>query len=108
MLDFPGCPALNARMHRSFLCWVLALLVPLVPLVLLILPSPGWAVEVAPTLSDREIAERLARLETRLDAGLQGLRADIQQLRADMNTQNQQLREDMGQLRADNKYSRDY
>ena len=91
----------------------------LVPLVLLILPSPGWAVEVAPTLSDREIAERLARLETRLDAGLQGLRADIQQLRADMNTQSQQLREDMntqsqqlredmGQLRADNKYSRDY
>ena len=80
----------------------------LVPLVLLILPSPGWAVEVAPTLSDREIAERLARLETRLDAGLQGLRADIQQLRADMNTQNQQLRADMGQLRADNKYSRDY
>ena len=35
-------------------------------------------------------------------------RADIQQLRADMNTQSQQLREDMGQLRADNKYSRDY
>ncbi len=91
--------------YRSFLCGVLALLVPLV---LLILPSPGWAVEVAPTLSDREIAERLARLETRLDAGLQGLRADIQQLRADMNTQSQQLSEDMGQLRADNKYSRDY
>ncbi len=35
-------------------------------------------------------------------------RADIQKLRADMNTKSQQLREDMGQLRADNKYSRDY
>ena len=63
-------------------------------------------------MTDREIAERLTRLETRLDEGLQGLRADIQQLRADMNQQNQQLREDMnrqnqqlredmGQLRAD-------
>ena len=79
---------------------------------MLLLPSPVWAVEAAPALTDREIAERLTRLETRLDEGLQGLRADIQQLRADMNQQNQQLRadmnqqnqqlrEDMGQLRAD-------
>jgi Skp family chaperone for outer membrane proteins len=78
----------------------------------LLLPSPVGAVEAAPALTDREIAERLTRLETRLDEGLQGLRADIQQLRADMNQQNQQLREDMnrqnqqlredmGQLRAD-------
>ena len=64
-----------------------------------------WAVEPAPALSDREIAERLTRLETRLDEGLQGLRADIQQLREDMNRQNQQLRADMDeryqQLRED-------
>ena len=73
--------------------------------VLLLLPSPLWAVEAAPALSDREIAERLTRLETRLDEGLKALRADIQQLREDMNRQNQQLREDMNrqnqQLRED-------
>ena len=79
-------------MNRFFLGWVLAVL---------LLPSPVWAVEAAPALTDREIAERLTRLETRLDDGLQGLRADIQQLRADMNQQNQQLRADMGQLRED-------
>ena len=70
-------------------------------MLLLLLPSPVWAVEPASTLSDREIAERLTRLETRLDEGLTGLRSDIQQLRADMDKQNQQLREDMGQLRED-------
>ena len=79
-------------MNRFFLCWIV---------VVLLLPSPIGAVEAAPALTDREIAERLTRLETRLDEGLQGLRADIQQLRADMNQQNQQLREDMGQLRED-------
>ena len=74
-------------------------------MVLLLLPSPVWAVEAAPALSDREIAERLTRLETRLDEGLKALREDIQQLREDMNRQNQQLREDMNrqnqQLRED-------
>ena len=81
-----------------------------------------WAVEPAPALSDRKIAERLTRLETRLDEGLkalrplgsgpacpprsrvggraggldiQQLREDMGQLREDMNRQNQQLREDM-------------
>ncbi len=75
-------------MNRFFLGWVVAVL---------LLPSPVGAVEAAPALTDREIAERLTRLETRLDEGLQGLRADIQQLRADMNRQNQQLRADMNQ-----------
>jgi predicted PurR-regulated permease PerM len=74
-------------------------------LALLLLPGPVWAVEIAPALSDREIAERLTRLETRLDEGLKALRADIQQLREDMNRQNQQLWEDMNrqnqQLRED-------
>ena len=83
-------------MNRFFLGWVVAVL---------LLPSPVGAVEAAPALTDREIAERLTRLETRLDEGLQGLRADIQQLRADMNQQNQQLRADIDkqnqQLRAD-------
>ncbi len=74
-------------------------------LVLPVLTGPAWAVEAAPALTDREIVERLTRLETRLDEGLQGLRADIQQLREDMNRQDQQLREDMNrqiqQLRED-------
>ncbi len=83
-------------MSRFVARWVFALL---------LLPGPVWAVEAAPALSDREIAERLTRLETRLDEGLKALRADIQQLREDMNRQNQQLREDMNrqnqQLRED-------
>jgi hypothetical protein len=54
-------------MRRTFVRWVL---------VLLVLPGPVWAVEPAPALSDREIAERLTRLETRLDEGLKALRAD--------------------------------
>ncbi len=59
------------------------------------LPSSVWAVTPSPALTDREIAERLTRLETRLDEGLTGLRADMAQLRADMREQNRQLREDM-------------
>ena len=64
-----------------------------------------WAVEAAPALTDREIAERLARLEEGLNgvrtelgllrADMGQLRADMGQLRADMNEQNRQLREDM-------------
>ena len=65
------------------------------------LPIAAGAVTPAPALTDREIAERLTRLETRLDEGLTGLRSDIAQLRADMQEQNRQLRADMSQLRAD-------
>ena len=59
----------------------------------LFLPGPAGAVEATPALPDREIAERLARLEE----GQGGLRADMQQLREDMNRQNEQLRTDIGQ-----------
>ena len=69
------------------------------------LPDMAGAVTPAPALTDREIAERLTRLETRLDEGLTGLRSDIAQLRADMQEQNRQLRADIQeqnrQLRAD-------
>ncbi len=74
-------------------------------LVLPVLSGPAWAVEAAPALTDREIVERLTRLEEglqgvrdaiqQLRADIQQLRADIQHLREDMNRQNQQLREDM-------------
>ena len=62
---------------------------------IVVLPSSAWAVTPSPALTDREIAERLTRLETRLDEGLTGLRAEMAQLRADMREQNRQLREDM-------------
>ena len=78
----------------------------------LALPSVAGAVTPASALTDREIAERLTRLETRLDEGLKGLREEMAQLRTDMIGQNRQLRtdmveqnrllrEDMGQLRDD-------
>ena len=70
--------------------------------IVVMLPSSAWAVTPSPALTDREIAERLTRLETRLDEGLTGLRSDIAQLRAemaqlraDMQEQNRQLRADM-------------
>ena len=72
-------------MSRFFLPWVVTVL---------LLPGPVWAVEAAPALTDREIVERL----TRLEVGQTALRA---QLREDMNRQTQQLRAEMGQLRED-------
>ena len=63
----------------------------------LLLPGPVWAVEAVPALTDREIVERLTRLET----GQTAVRAEVGQLREDMNRQTQQLRAEMGQLRGD-------
>ncbi len=67
----------------------------------LLSPTAAQAIEPAPPLSDREIIERLTRVETKLDANT----AAIAQLREDMNTQIAQLREDMNtqiaQLRED-------
>ena len=68
------------------------------------LASVVEAVTPAPALTDREIAERLTRLETRLDEGLTGLRSDIAQLRTEMaqlRTEMTQLRTEMVQMRAD-------
>ena len=76
-LDIAGGRALNAPMRRSLLWSIVALL---------LVPAPLWAVEAAPALTDREIVERL----TRLEAGQEGLRDAVQH-----------LREDLGQLRAD-------
>ena len=112
-LDIPGGPTLNQSMSRCVVGWVVALLV---------LPGPVWAVEAAPALTDREIVERLTRLEEgqnglrdamqqlrtelgQLRTELGQLRTELGQLRTDMTQQNQQLREDMNrqnqQLRED-------
>ncbi len=50
---------------------------------LMLIPSLGSAVETAPRITDREIIERL----TRLEEGQTTLRTEVQQLREDMNTQ---------------------
>ena len=77
-------------------------------LALSFLPGPVWAVEAAPALTDREIIERLTRLEegqTAIRAEMGQLRADMDkqvgQLRADTDKQVSQLREEMQQLRDD-------
>lgn len=72
---------------------------------LVVLPAPGWAEDRAANAIDREILERLGRMETRLDGlntrlvrvetRLDGLEDSIKQLREDFNTQNQRLREDL-------------
>ena len=84
-----------------------------------VLPAPGWAQDRSVDAADREIIERLTRVEMRLDGledGIRQLREDMtlqnrqlredmtlqnQQLREDMQLQNQHLREDMQQLRED-------
>ena len=65
------------------------------------LPDMAGAVTPAPALTDREIAERLTRLETRLDEGLTGLRSDIAQLRTEMSQLRVDMQEQNRQLRAD-------
>ena len=96
-LDFRNFSLLDDVMRGLLLGWALWSVVGL--------PIAAGAVTPAPALTDREIAERLTRLETRLDEGLTGLRSDIAQLRADMQEQNRQLRADMQeqgrQLRTD-------
>jgi uncharacterized phage infection (PIP) family protein YhgE len=81
----------------------------LFPLLLLLFalltPIPTSAIETAPPLSDREVIERLTRLEEGQKALQQGqdvLRADVQQLRQEMGGLRQEmggLRQEMGGLR---------
>ncbi len=90
-LDIAGGWALNALMRRSLLWSIVAFL---------LVPAPLWAVEAAPALTDREIVERL----TRLEAGQEGLRDAVQHLREDLGqlrVEMSQLRVEMSQLRVD-------
>ncbi|MEW6215832.1 MAG: hypothetical protein AB1478_11640 [Nitrospirota bacterium] len=70
---------------------ILSIIIPL--LLLLTFYTPASSIETAPRISDREIVERLTKLETRLDEGLKVLdkRIDdtnkrIDDLRAEMNS----------------------
>src|SRR5687768_16963171 len=56
-----------------------------------LLASSVLAVEVAPRISDREIIERLIKLEE----GQKALQAEMHQLREDVTTQGQHLRDEM-------------
>ena len=78
----------------------------LAPVLLLTLLCSGQvaAVETAPRIADREIIERLTKLEAgqaHLAAAIEAHTAALNQLRTDMQTQGQQLRHDMNQLRQD-------
>jgi len=77
-------------------------------LAMLVMPSISWSIETAPRISDREIIERLSRLEEgqhTLQVAIKANAEAIKQLRADMNAQSKQLRSDMNaqskQLRSD-------
>lgn len=81
---------LYCAMRVRLVAWAVALLATL--------PGSLWAVEAAPTISDREIVERLTRIETRLDGidtRLDALETRLDEglgsLRADMARQSQQL-----------------
>lgn len=81
-----------------------ARLVASVVALLAALPGPLWAVEAAPTISDREIVERLTRVETRLDgidARLDGIETHMDGLEVRIGRLETRLDEGLNSLRAD-------
>ena len=89
-LDFRIFVTLYCAMRVRLVAWAVAIFAAL--------PGSLWAVEAAPTISDREIVERLTRIETRLDGidtRLDALETRLDEgldsLRADMARQSQQL-----------------
>ena len=67
-------------------------------------PGPLWAVEAAPTIFDREIIERLTRVETRLDginARLDGIDTRLDGLDGRIDRLETRLDEGLNSLRAD-------
>lgn len=78
-LDFRIFVPLYCAMRVRLVAWAVAFLATL--------PGPLWAVEAAPTISDREIVERLTRIETRLDS----LETRLDAFQADMDSRFEQL-----------------
>ena len=77
---------LYCAMRVRLIVWAVAFLAAL--------PGPLWAVEAAPTISDREIVERLTRIETRLDS----LETRLDAFQADMDSRFEQLSTRMSDL----------
>ena len=83
-------------MKVRLIVWAVALLATL--------PGPLWAVEATPTISDREIVERLTRVETRLDginARLDGIDTRLDGLDGRIDRLEIRLDEGLNTLRAD-------
>ena len=83
-------------MRVRLIVWALAFLATL--------PGPLWAVEAAPTISDREIVERLTRIETRLDGidtRLDGIDTRLDSLETRLDTFETRLDEGLNSLRDD-------
>ena len=62
-----------------------------------VMPSVGRAVEVAPRISDREIVERLTRLEEGQKASRSEMNQRFEGLRSEMNQRFEGLRSEMNQ-----------
>ena len=72
--------------------------------ILAAIPGSLWAVEAAPTISDREVVERLTRIETRLDGidtRLEGLETRLDGLETRIGTLETRLDEGLDSLHAD-------
>ena len=70
---------LYCAMKIRFVAWAVAIFAAL--------PDSLWAVEAAPTISDRETVERLTRIEARLDS----LETRLGAFQADMDSRFEQL-----------------
>ena len=95
-LDFRIFVTLYCAMRVRLVTWAVAFLATL--------PGPVWAVEAAPTISDRKIVERLTRVETRLDginARLDGIDTRLDGLDGRIDRLEIRLDEGLNTLRAD-------
>ena len=87
---------LYCAMKIRFVAWAVAIFAAL--------PGPLWAVEAAPPISDREIVERLTRVETHLDgidARLDGIDTRLDGLDGRIDRIETRLDEGLNSLRTD-------
>lgn len=92
-------------------CAMRVRLVPWAVVIFAAIPGSLWAVEAAPTIFDREIVERLTRIETRFDGidtrldgletRLEGLETRLDGLETRIGTLETRLDEGLASLRAD-------
>lgn len=80
----------------------------IITLILFSTPSRVFAIEPAPRISDREIIEKLAALDAKIDKETANIRGDIKEIRADIKALQQQyadLKESTSKQYADLKES---